>query len=363
MRTYLILSKAVTEHDAVGNEIAIMAELFSGIGRCLVYAEERRNPRLKYVEAAQLPALLQDNDTIAVYHHSTCWAKGEEYLRMADGRQLIRYHGVTPPEYYHDYNADVEEACRLGREQTLRMAAELKKARWLCDSAFLASELRGIAAAGRVSVFPLFHRTEDWANASPGEALLRELVFNDKLNLLFVGRAAPQRKVEMLLDILRIYRENYGDTITLRMLGRQDPELESYYAHLRALVEEYGLSDCVYLLGEVSEDQMSAYYLGCDFFISVSEHEGFCVPIVEAQYYKMPVILRDAAALPETGGEGALVLGDDAKEYAAALHVLRQREDLRRWLRNRGRENYERRFNADWMKQRFRGILKEYDMV
>lgn len=363
MRTYLILSETVCEHDAIGNEIAIMTELFAGMGRCLVYAEERRNPRLKYVEEAQLPALLKNGDTIAVYHHSGFWSKGEEYLRMADGRQLIRYHGVTPPEYYHDYNADMEEDCRLGREQTLRMAEELKRARWLCDSAFLAAELRGAVPAVRLSVFPLFHRTEDWVSASPDERLLHELVFSDRLNLLFVGRAAPQRRVELLLEVLRIYRKNYGDTITLRMLGRQDPALESYYAYLRTLVEEYGLSDCVYMLGEVSEESMSAYYLGCDFFISVSEHEGFCTPIVEAQYYKMPVLLRNAAALPETGGDGALLLGDEPKEYAAALHVLRQREELRRWLRDKGRQNYERRFNADWMKQSFKGILKEWDMV
>ncbi len=363
MRTYLIMCEAATEHDAVGNEIAIMAELFSGMGRCLVFAEEQRNPRMKYVEEKKLPEILQNGDTVAVYHHCGYWEKGEKYLPLADGRQLIRYHGVTPPEYYASYSVKMEEDCRLGREQTLRLATNMKKARWLCDSSFLAAELRATPAKDRVAVFPLFHRSEDWADASPSEALLRELVFSDKLNLLFVGRAAPHRRLEMLLEILRIYRENYGDGTPLRMLGRQDAELESYYAELRSLVEEYGLNDCVYMLGEVSEDTMSAYYMGCDFYISVSEYEGFGSPIAEAQYYKMPVILRNAAALPETGGEGALILGDEAKEYAAALHVLRQREDLRRWLRNAGRENYEHRFNADWMKQRFRGMLKEWDMI
>ena len=363
MRTYLIMTEAATEYDAVGNEIAIMAELFSGMGRCMVYAERQINPRLKYVEEAALEALLQSPDTVAVYHHSGYWAKGEECLRLALGGQLIRYHGITPPEYYSPYNAAAEEDSRLGREQTLRMAAELKKAHWLCDSAFLAAELRSTAAKDRSSVFPLFHRSEDWAKAIPDEALLRSLVFSDKVNLLFVGRTAPQRRLEMLLEILRIYRENYGDGITLRMLGRQDGELESYQAKLRSLVEEYGLSDCVYILGEVSENTMSAYYLGCDYYISVSEYEGFCAPVAEAQYFKMPVILRNAAALPEIGGEGALILGDDPKEYAAALHVLRQHEELRRWLRNKGRENYEKRFNAEWMKQRFKGMLKEWDMV
>ena len=363
MRTYLLMCESATEHDAVGNEIAMMAELFSSMGRCLVYAEEQRNPRLKYVEESELPGLLQNGDTVAVYHHNGYWEKGEQYLRMADGRQLIRYHGVTPPESYAPYSAKLEEDCRLGREQTRRMAEELRKARWICDSAFLASELRDKVAKERSAVFPLFHRSEDWVTASPDEALLRELVFSDQVNLLFVGRAAPHRHIEMLLEILRIYREHYGDGITLRMLGRQDPELQSYYAELRKRIAEYELSDCVYILGEVSENTMSAYYLGCDYYISVSDYEGFAVPIAEAQYYKMPVILRNRGALPETGGSGALILGDDPAEYAAALRVLRQREDLRRALRDKGRENYERRFQAEWMKQRFKGMLKEWDMV
>ena len=363
MRTYLIMSETATEHDSVGNEIAIMAELFSGMGRCLVYAEKPVNPRLKYVEEAALADVLQSADTVAVYHHCGYWEKGEECLRKLMTGPLIRYHGVTPTGYYAPYSAAREEDSRLGREQTLRMAAELKKAHWLCDSAFLVSELRDTPARDRCEVFPLFQRTEDWAKALPKEELLHELVFNDKVNLLFVGRTAPHRKLELLLEVLRIYRDNYGDGVTLRMLGRQDPELESYQTYLRSLVEAYGLSDCVYILGEVSEDTMSAYYLGCDYYISVSEYEGFCSPIAEAQYFKMPVILRNAGALPEIGGQGALILGDDPKEYAAALHVLRQNEKMRRWLRNRGRENYEKKFDGERMKQRFKALLKEWDMV
>ena len=264
MRTYLLMCESATEHDAVGNEIAIMAELFSGMGRCLVYAEQRMNPRLKYVEESALDAILQSADTVAVYHHCGYWEKGEACLRKLMAPPLIRYHGVTPTGYYAPYSAALEEDCRLGREQTLRMAAELKKARWLCDSAFLAGEIKETPAKDRCEVFPLFLRTENWAKALPNEALLHELVFNDKVNLLFVGRTAPHRRLELLLEVLRIYRDNYGDGITLRMLGRQDPALESYYEKLRSLAEEYGLSDCVYVLGEVSEDTMSAYYLGCD---------------------------------------------------------------------------------------------------
>ena len=79
MRTYLIMSETATEHDSVGNEIAIMAELFSGMGRCLVYAEQRINPRLGYVEESALEDVLQSADTVAVYHHCGYWEKGEVF--------------------------------------------------------------------------------------------------------------------------------------------------------------------------------------------------------------------------------------------------------------------------------------------
>ena len=363
MRKYLIMHQTASEHDAIGNDIAIMAELFSSIGQCLVYAENRWNPRLKYVEEKKLPVLLQDTDTVAVYHHSGYWEKGEQHLRMAEGHKIICYHGITPPELYESSNAGEALRLREGREQTKRIAKEFPEARWLCDSAFCAAELKGLVARERVAVFPLFHRTEDWADGSPDEKRLRELVFDDRTNVLFLGRAAAHRNLPMLIDILRAYREHYGDEICLWMLGRLDPAVESGRGEFRELLRRYELQDCVRMMGEVSDDTMSAFYLGCDIFLSVSSYEGFCAPIAEAQYFKMPVIVRDAGAMPETAGEGALILHDDPREYAAVIHLLRTREDYRRFLREKGRENYDRRFNSDWMKQRFKGMLKEWDMV
>ena len=363
MRKYLIMHRTASEHDAVGNDIAIMAELFSSMGQCLVYAEEQLNPALKYVEEKQLPDLLKDTDTVAVYHHDGYWEQGEKYLLMAEGHKIICYHGITPPELYESSDPAAAELCRKGREQTRRLAKELTEARWLCDSAFCAAELKDCVAKERIAVFPLFHRTEDWADGSPAEELLRELVFSDRTNLLFLGRAAAHRNLPLLIDILRAYRERYGDEVCLWMLGRLDPAMENGRGEFRELLHRYELEDCVRMMGEVSDDTMSAFYLGCDMFISVSSYEGFCSPIAEAQYYKMPVIVRDAGAMPETAGEGALILHDDPAEYAAAIHVLRTREDYRRFLREKGRENYDRRFNSDWMKQRFKGMLKEWDMV
>lgn len=363
MRKYLIMHKTASEHDAIGNDIAILAELFSSIGQCLVYAEERLNPRLKYVDEAELPGLLKDTDTVPVYHHSGYWEKGEKYLRMAEGRKLVCYHGITPPELYEGKDEAAALLLREGREQTRRLARDISEARWLCDSAFCAGEVRGLVPKDRIAVFPLFHRTEDWADGSPDEELLRSLVFSDKTNLLFLGRAAPHRNLPLLLEILHAYRERYGDDLCLWMLGRKDPAAEGGSAEFKAELRRHGLENSVRMMGEVSDDTMSAFYLGCDMFISVSSYEGFCAPVAEAQYFKMPVIVRNAGAMPETAGEGALVLGDDAREYAAAIHLLRTREDYRRFLRDKGRENYDKRFNSDWMKQRFKGMLKEWDMV
>ena len=363
MKKYLIMHRTATEHDSIGNDIDIMSELFSGIGQCLVYAEKRINPRLKYVEEKDLQALLTDLDTILIYHHSSYWEKGEKYLRMAAGQKIICYHSVTPPEYPAPYDSEEEQRCRAGREQTLRFARELTDARWLCDSSFNAGELQGIVPRERITVFPPFHRTEDWVDGSPDEKLLKELVFSDKANLLFVGRPAPHRNVTALMEILRIYRENYDDEICLWLLGRQDEGIPAYMEEIGSLIEKYGLKDNVRWMGEVSDETMSAYYLGCDYYISVSDHEGFCVPVAEAQYFKMPLILKNSSSMAEAAGEGAVLLGDDPREFAAAIHVLRTREDYRRYLREKGRENYDKRYNSDWMKQRFKGMLKEWNMV
>lgn len=358
MRKIIFMHQTVTNHDAIGNDIEKMYQLLSDKSDCYVYAINQFHTGLRYIEQEALRQALHVRDTVIIYHHSGYWELGEQLLDECECQIIIRYHNITPPVFFEPYNAFHYSQCKLGREQTERLIQKFNHALWLSDSAYNQQDIHDIDAQ-RLFICPPFHKLEEWKKTVPDERVLRELTRNKCLQVLFVGRVAPNKGHLFMLDILNCYCENYDSSILLRIVGKPDDLLITYSKEIEQRIQRYELNMNVKLIGEINDATLLSYYLGSDVFLCVSEHEGFCVPILEAQCCELPIIARATSAVPDTLGADQLLLEEDPREYAAALHEMRTNPALADYLRIMGKRNYEMNYSNEKITNIFVKFMEE----
>ena len=241
--------------------------------------------------------------------------------------KLVNYHNITPAELLERWEPDVGYEVRLGRAQLERLAPDSRLA--VADSAFNETEL---VAAGyeNTAVVPLLIDMTG-AGAPPDPALARRLAdarAAGGADLLFVGKVSPHKAPHDLVKMLAVYRRLYDPRARLHLVG--SPLGETYARALDSFVKELDLADAVSVTGSVDQGQLRAYYEAADVFVCASEHEGFCVPLVEAMGHGTPVVAYGVTAVPETVRDAGLVLPDkDPLRFAAAVARVVADADLR----------------------------------
>ena len=340
MRKIIIMHATVTNHDAIGNDIERMHQILSEKNECYVFAINQLNDNVPYISLEQLQEVVEKEDTVIIYHHSVFWELGEEILDKCKGKIIIRYHNITPAEFFEKYDEFAYNQCKHGREQTERFIVKYPEAIWLSASKYNLEEIHDIAE-NMLFVCPPFHKIEEWKKTMPHEQILHNLLYDNRLSVLFVGRIAPNKGHTFLFKVLSCYCENYDRSIVLRIVGKKDESLKRYTEELMQHIRCYDIEANVQFIGDIDDAKLLAYYLGSDVFLCASEHEGFCVPILEAQGCELPIIARNLCAVPDTLGWGQLLLDEDVKEYAAALHEIKTNKKLVEYLRMQGVKNYD----------------------
>jgi glycosyltransferase involved in cell wall biosynthesis len=349
-----LLSRSITSRDAIGTDLTHMARILNRRHRCAVYADHLEDCRLERLDEPALVALAADPGNLIIYHHSLYWPDVENILMRAKAHVVVRYHNITPGKFFSATSPPLARDCRNGREQTLRLRQQ-PSFRWMGDSRYNLEDA-GVADMEGTAVVPPFNNIEDWASMSPEPVLLRRLIDSQKVNLLFVGRSAPNKGLDFLLEIVADYHTGFDDDLALHVVGKREPMTSSYDDMLGRLVTNLKIESLVNWAGVVDDESLLAYFLGCDFYINSSQHEGFCVPLVEAQSLCLPVINRRAGSQSGTLGEDQLLLDEDPTEYSAAIHHLsRHGQDRDRgFLRRAGLTNYRSRFSNRVIEEKFR---------
>ena len=260
----------------------------------------------------------------AIYHHSI----GSEitpHLLSFDRPKCLIYHNITPAEFLEPYRPDFAQILRQGRADLGKLTAHFPIS---CgDSTFNTLELkaRGFRTP---SVAPIPVDPRKW-NFPPDEKLMTELQ-DGRTNILFVGRVAPNKKQDDLLRAFARYLD-FDPTARLIIAGKLE-ENDPYSAHLIDLVQGLNLEDVVVFTDRIADAQLAAYYRTAHLFWSMSEHEGFCVPLVEAMWFDVPVLAHRSSAIPETLGDAGLMFSEKDKlgELAALAHLLITDRVLRR---------------------------------
>lgn len=355
----IFFHQTITDHDAIGNDIYHMYNILKAKYKCFAYCTHLLDKRLSLISKEDLKREIKNEKNLLIYHHSNYWKEGEELLREAKAKIIIKYHNLTKAVFYKKYSDLYYKLCSLGQLQTKRLYKNLPKALWMSDSEFNLKEA-GLFNIKNKVIVPPFNNIEDWDNVKPDDKLLKQLLEGNTINIMFIGRIVPNKNHTFLIKIVKDYIDHYGENICLYIIGKKDETLTNYNNELSQLIKNNRIEKNVRFVGDINERELVSYYLGCDFFICVSNHEGFCVPILEAQYLYLPIIAKRATAVTSTIGKNQILLGDNVSEYSSAIKVLSEKKGYRDFIVRNGRENYEKRFSHGNLKETFKKALKEY---
>jgi len=362
-----IAHQTIADGDAIGNDIIGMYYTLINEGYNVGLISEHSSDILKkyQMSSANVDNFIEITDSLLIYHHSIHWEFGETLLERFKGKIIFKFHNITPPQFFKDFSSIHYEKCRQGIEQTRRFINEYKDSVWWGDSSFNSTQLRQIGLKhDEIITVPPFNRLDAIEKIEPNYKIIDDLIKNNANNVLFVGRVAPNKGHIHLINIIKEYKENYDSNIHLWILGPIDHNhLKIYLNKLSILIKKYGLDRNISFVDKKPEIDVKAYYLGCDEFLCMSEHEGFCVPIIEAQQLMLPVITFGGTALSETTGKNQIIL--DSFDYAfaaSALFTLYTDEKVRKFCKKHGRINVDSKFSSEKIKKQFMSAFESSRM-
>lgn len=353
----LFMHQTIATYDAIGNDIRGMYDALSKNNECFVYCEYYKTQGYERLSKMEVEEFLSCPDNTVIYNHSGYWENGEILLLQAKAKIIIRYHNVTPAHFFKKYSEFYIEQCEKGREQTLRLMELFPEALWLSDSKYNASELTMIPKE-RQSILPPFHQLQVFDGIKADENVLQEIKATEGVKILFTGRIAPNKGHLSWISMIKNYKENYGP-VHGYIVGKFDDSLQGYTKELKCEILALGLENDISFIGEINDASLLAYYQGCDYYVSFSDHEGFGVPFIEAQYLKLPVIAKDRAAAGEVLGENQLLLDEDVNLYSSAIAYLQGHPEVRQELIDIGYKNCVERFNIEKMSDMLENYISE----
>jgi L-malate glycosyltransferase len=302
--------------DAIGHEVLGIQRVLHKAGFASEIFVETADRRLESLttDYREMVGAIDPSDILI--HHFSIGSRASRTAYAMPGRMALVYHNITPPEYFIGVHKDLVKLCFRGRRELTAYVQRAELA--LGDSEYNREELEalGFPATGVLPVVPDFTHLDVCPNMMSAGS------FDDGwTNIMFVGRVIPNKKFEDVIRAFHAYRARYNLRARLLLVGSYSG-FERYLAMLQGLVARLGTPD-VHFLGHVSNEELTALYDVADLFLCASEHEGFCVPIVEAFYKRIPVLAYAATAVPATmDGGGVLYDTKDPLEIARLMDAV-----------------------------------------
>lgn len=265
---------------------------------------------------------LQSKDDLLIFHYSI-YCENINLYKNSDNIKIFEYHNITPPEYVQGYDDYLWQMCKRGRDE-LKNLARCNFS--IGDSEYNRLELVKNGFNGTTSdVLPIFLHYNDYASVEQNEKLMER--FNDDyVNIIFVGRIVPNKKIEDLIKAFYIYNK-LNPKSRLFLIGSKF--LKKYDMQLADLVNRLKLNS-VYFTDKVPLSDLKTYYELADVFLCMSEHEGFCVPLIESMYFKIPIMAYNSAAVPYTlKNAGILVNEKNYFEIAELINMVVEDKKLK----------------------------------
>ena len=318
MRVHQLLSGAGPV-DAVTNQARAYRELFRAWGWEGTDAAVYLDPRVR--DLARIDELDVAADDVLLFHYSAYAPRLADQLARPQ-RKLLVSHNITPARWFWEYEAMIAVQCTVGREQLPRFARAVDLAAGV--SAYNAAEL-DTAGARETAVIPILYRphaVDDHFGPAP--------------TVFFVGRISPHKRHDLILRAFALYRAQHAPDARLSFVG--EPITPAYGAAVQALADRLA-PGAVTIESHLSAMELAERWRAASVLCCLSEHEGFCIPVLEAFDHGVPVVARAVGGIPEVAGDAALLLDDaDPALVAQLLHLAVSDHELRDELVRRGRE-------------------------
>ena len=308
--------------DAIGHEVLGIQRVLHGAGYQSEIFVETADRRLEHLttDYRDMVGAIAPEDVLI--HHFSIGSRASRTAYALPGRMALVYHNITPPEYFLGVHKDLVKLCFRGRRELTAYTSRCELA--LGDSEYNRQELEalGFANTGVLPVVPDFSHLDLEPNTMTSGP------FDDGwTTIMFVGRVIPNKKFEDVIRAFHVYRTRHNPRSRLLLVGSYGG-FEKYLTMLHALVARLGTPD-VHFLGHVSNEELTALYEIADLFLCASEHEGFCVPLIESFYKGVPVLAFAATAVPATmDGGGVLYHTKDPFEVARLMAAILDDGDL-----------------------------------
>jgi len=305
---------SISYGDGVGNDCLAIHEFLTEAGcDTAIYAGHiGKGLNIKKIFPMEQVGAVEADDII-IYHLSTGNNMNFQFGQMP-GKKILRYHNITPGYFFRPYSTLYQKECDYGRAG-LRFLAD-KVHYCMPASDYNGKELQELGYRCPVSTVPIIIPFKDY-DEKPDEEILRK--YDDgKTNVIFTGRISPNKCQEDIIKTFYLYKK-YFDTEARLFLVGSSKGMDAYCDKLKDYVEKLELSD-VYFTGHIPFKQILAYYKLADAFVCMSEHEGFCIPLVEAMYFEVPIVAYNSSAIGETLGKSGILLNE--KDYLLAAACI-----------------------------------------
>ena len=298
--------------DAIGHEVLGIQRVLRGAGYSSDVFVETVDSRLELLTRDYRELIDASHADNLLLHPFSIGSKASRIAYALPDRMALIYHNITPPEYFAGLHRTLALQCFRGRRELHAYAGRCEIA--LGDSEFNRQDLESLGFS-RTAVLPV---VPDFDHLDvPADDFVASQFDDDLTNVLFVGRVIANKRIDRLIRFFHAYQTLFNARSRLIIVGVFSL-FERYFAALMDLVSRLDVSN-VHFVGQVSDQELVAYYELADLFLCASEHEGFCVPLVEAFYKQVPVLAYAATAVPSTM-DGAGVLFDVLDPmYVAAL--------------------------------------------
>ncbi len=303
----------------------------------------KTNRAIRYTE---YEPCLDSGRNVAILHFSIGENLNTFVERLPDRKVLI-YHNVTPARFFESFDEDVSMQLESGRED-ISSYVDVPDVS-VGVSEYNCKELKRYGFRNVRLLHPPAFYLSRFSSVSDREVLGKYKDGN--ANILFVGRVAPNKRIEDLIKVLYVCRKKLHMNIRLIVVGSYNL-WEKYYSFLRKLISRLGLGGDVVFTDKVKNHELVSYYRIADVYLSMSEHEGFGVPLIEAMMFGVPVLAYGVTGVPYTVGYGGILF--DKKDFYEIAEVIKEvvsDSELRSTLVEAGRQRAEDFSKEKWDKE------------
>lgn len=299
--------------DAIGNDTMALHSTIQGAGyETHIFAERISDNRIPKDICSPISELRVETDDIIIYHLST----GSELnykIVTYNCRVILKYHNITPAVFFDGYNRKLFRNCKQGLEAVRFLKDKVEYV--LADSGYNRNDLQNMGYMCKIDVLPILIPLDDYKQ-QPNQKVIEQYQ-DGKTNIVFMGRVAPNKKQEDIIAAFAMYKKYYNSASRLILVGTYSG-MEQYYGQLNQYVQEMRIDDVIFT-GHIPFDEVLAYYHVADCFLCMSEHEGFCVPLVEAMFFNIPIIAYNSTAIGETLGDAGWLLEEKKPILTASV--------------------------------------------